>query len=351
MITSLRTGGAEKLMVDLLPRLKSLGDNVELCVFDGIETPFMRQIEDMGVVVHKLTQSMYSPMNVIKLSSLIKDFDIVHTHNSPCQFSMALLKPFYKGITVTTEHSTSNRRRGNKLWLAIDRWMYNQYKAIICVSEMAGQNIKDYTGNGDLNIVEIPNGIDVERFASAPKEMSLAEAYADCHKGVMVAGFRYEKDQKTVIEAYKTLSEKFHLFLVGDGEKRGEYEKLVEFYDLKDRVHFLGVRGDVPNILKAADVVIMSSHREGLSLSNLEGMACGRPFIASDVPGLHEIVDGYGVLFPHEDEKALAKAIMRLTEDKEWHDEVVRKCRERARMFDIRKMAEGYSDLYHSLLK
>lgn len=351
VITSLRTGGAEKLMVDLLPRLKNMGDDVELCVFDGVDTPFMSDIANRGVVVHKLTQSMYSFKNVIKLYSLVKRFDVVHTHNSPCQFAMALLKPFYSGEIVTTEHSTSNRRRGNKLWLILDRWMYSCYKAIICVSEIAGQNIKKYTGDNNLTIIVIPNGIEVEKFASSSSDLALSVEFANCHKGVMVAGFRYEKDQKTVIEAYKDLPEKYHLIFVGDGEKRDEYEKLVEDHGLKDRVHFLGVRNDVPNVLKTADVVIMSSHREGLSLSNLEGMACGRPFIASDVPGLHEIVGGYGVLFPHEDAKALAKEIMRLAEDREWYDNVVSKCQERARMFDIQKMAEGYRNLYYSLKK
>ena len=56
--------------------------------------------------------------------------------------------------------------------------------------------------------------------------------------------------------------------------------------NVSDRVHFLGVRTDVPTLLKAADIVVMSSHFEGLSLSNIEGMAAGKPFVASDVDGI-----------------------------------------------------------------
>ena len=54
LITSLATGGAEHLMVDLLPRLRDKGNDVELLVFDGTATPFMRQLRDAGIVVHRL---------------------------------------------------------------------------------------------------------------------------------------------------------------------------------------------------------------------------------------------------------------------------------------------------------
>ena len=54
VITSLATGGAEHLMVDLLPRLRGVGNDVELLVFDGTDTPFMRQLLDAGIVVHRL---------------------------------------------------------------------------------------------------------------------------------------------------------------------------------------------------------------------------------------------------------------------------------------------------------
>ena len=86
VITSLRTGGAEKLMVDLLPRMKERGHEVDLCVFDGVRTPFYEELEHRGVKVIPLGHSVYSPLNIGKLIKLMQGYDIVHTHNTACQY-------------------------------------------------------------------------------------------------------------------------------------------------------------------------------------------------------------------------------------------------------------------------
>lgn len=350
VITSLRTGGAEKLMVDLLPRLQSLDNKIDLCVFDGLKTPFYQELEAKGVTIISLRQggSVYDPRNIIALISLIKKYDVVHTHNTACQMFVTFANILAKKHIVTTEHSTSNRRRKYPILKWIDKWMYHQYKTIVTVSDIAGQNIKDYIGDSSLPIKTISNGIDVNRFRNAEPCREILDAYKGCFLSIMVAGFRYEKDHTTVIKAFSHLPEKYHLLFVGDGEKRGECEALSESLGLKERIHFLGIRMDVPNLLQAADVVIMSSHREGLSLSNLEGMASGKPFIASDVEGLHEIVSGAGILFPHQDSETLASQIRQCCENKDYAVEVGANCTARAQKYDISKMAEQYAMLYTS---
>lgn len=351
VITSLQTGGAEKLMVDLLPRLKQLEQDVELCVFDGTKTSFYEQLEAEGIIVHPLSigGSVYNPLHIIRLYRLMKDYDIVHTHNTACQMFVAFANMFNRKCIVTTEHSTSNRRRRYPILKWIDKWMYHQYDMIVTVSDISGKNIKEYIGDYSLPIRSIPNGIDVNRFRYAEPCQEIAELYKDCRICIMVAAFRYEKDQITVIKAFNLLPEKYHLLFVGDGDKRCECENLSQALGLNGRIHFLGIRSDVPNLLHAADVVIMSSHREGLSLSNLEGMASGKPFIASDVDGLHEIVNGYGVLFPHEDEQALAVAIEAICNDNGYADRISSQCQQRALQFDIRKMADRYNLVYSQI--
>ena len=164
----------------------------------------------------------------------------------------------------------------------------------------------------------------------------------------MVAAFREQKDQPSLIRAMALLPEEYSLRLVGTGDPKliAECKQLVKELMLERRVHFLGMRTDVPEILKSSSVVVLSSHYEGLSLSSIEGMASGHPFIASDVDGLHEIVDGYGILVPHEDPQALADAIRRVSENREYAKQVADRCVERARMFDISVMAEKYCQLY-----
>ena len=96
VITSLRTGGAEKLMVDLLPRMKAKGHEVDLCVFDGVRTPFYEELESKGVKVIPLGYSVYSLFNICKLVPLMRGYDIVHSHNTACQYFVALASFFSK---------------------------------------------------------------------------------------------------------------------------------------------------------------------------------------------------------------------------------------------------------------
>lgn len=349
VITSLRTGGAEKLMVDLLPRLKSLGNEVELVVFDGIRTPFYEELEKTGIKVHTLRMggSVYNPLNILKLIPLLKKVDIVHTHNTAPQLFAAIAHLFAKKCRLfTTEHNTTNRRRNIKGLVYVDKWMYAQYEKIICISEQAETNLRSYLKDNSSKICTVFNGVDIQKYMNAEPIPELKEKYKDCHLGVMVAGFREQKDQKTLIKAYKELPGNFHLLLAGTGVLDEECKQLVKDLDITDRVHFLGNRSDVPQLLHTADVVIMSSHYEGLSLSSIEGMASGKPFIASDVDGLHEIVQGYGILVPHEDVKTLAHEIQKATEDKEYREKVISLCQNKAKAYDIATMANQYNSLY-----
>ena len=111
----------------------------------------------------------------------------------------------------------------------------------------------------------------------------------------------------------------------------------------------MGLRTDVPEILKAADYIVLSSHYEGLSLSSVEGMAAGKPFIASDVSGLREVVGGAGILFLEGDAISFASAIIRLNEDSALYKDVSEKCAQRAMEYDISNMINGYKNVYQKL--
>ena len=92
--------------------------------------------------------------------------------------------------------------------------------------------------------------------------------------------------------------------------------------------------------------MICSSEYEGLSLASVEGMAAGKPVVASDVPGLAEVVGGAGILFPQGDEKALASAILRLAEDENLYAETAAACSRRAQDFDIWETCDAYLNIY-----
>ena len=351
VITSLRTGGAEKLMVDLLPRLKAKDLDVDLLLFDGTDTPFRREVETAGIKVFDLGigGSVYSPLRLIRLLPFMRKYDVVHTHNTAPQMFAALCRIFSKTKLVTTEHGGSNRRRSIRSFKLIDKWMYNRYDRVICIAAKTEKNLCEYLGKCKTKILTINNGVDIAKYSGATPSDELERLVPGSRKLIMVAGFRWEKDQDTLIRALSLLPDKFHLFLVGDGVRRPELEALTKELALDDRVHFLGLRTDVAELLHAADYVVMSSHFEGLSLSSVEGMAVGKSMLASDVDGLREVVGGAGILFPHSDSKALAARILDLDTNVEKYRTIASACGHRAAQFDISAMAEKYSQLYSTL--
>lgn len=346
VITSLRTGGAEKLMVDLLPRLRDMGNEVELLLFDGTRTPFYEELENSGIKIHSLSLggNVYNPLNIFKLCKYLKKYDIIHTHNTACQYFIPLAKIIScsKCKLYTTEHSTNNRRRQYKLFKISDKFIYNKYHTLVSISKKATETLKAFIGEKH-NIATIENGVDISKFNNISKPI-LNKTFKIIS---MVAGFRVEKDQDTLIRAISLLPESYKLWLIGDGERRQELESLVRSLSLENRVKFWGIRNDIPQLLEQTDIVVLSSHWEGLSLSSIEGMASGRPFIASDVNGLKEIVNGSGILFPHGDENTLAIEIKSLCENSDRYKQVAALCQSKAIQYDINNMAEKYNNLYY----
>ena len=273
-------------------------------------------------------------------------YDVIHTHNYAPQIYAAIASIGKSVRLVTTEHASSNRRRKYKWFSTIDRWMYRRYSTVICIADKTLENLQDFVGNNVADMLVINNGVDVNRFASANPSAELEKLAPKSRKIIMVAGFRWEKDQDTIIRALNLLPDRFHLFLVGDGVRRAELEKLANVENVSKRVHFMGIKSNVPELLHAADYVVMSSHFEGLSLSSVEGMSVGKPFLASDVDGLREVTANVGVLFPHQDAQALAKAIIQLELSPTEYEKVSMACFKHAAMYDISLMAEQYNNVY-----
>lgn len=355
VITTLDIGGAERLMVDLLPRL-NIENNVDLLLFNGMETPFKNELIKNGVNIFQLSCwrglnhhfEVYNPINIFKLRKYIEQYDIVHTHNTACQLYVPLAAAINRSsvVLVTTEHNTTNRRRSLRWFKRIDKWMYNKYNAIICISGQTAKNLKNYIGDS-AKIKTIYNGVDIARFLKGFTDVSKKSIYVVS----MIAAFRKQKDHETLLRAMSRLPINYRLQLVGrDFDNRiPALKDLCVELGIEDRVDFMGPRSDVPEIMGGSDVVVLSSHWEGFGLAAVEAMASGRPLIASDVGGLRDVVGGAGVLFPHGDDEVLAEKIQYLCEHPDEYREVAKRCQEKAKQYDISLMAEKYLDLYKKL--
>jgi glycosyltransferase involved in cell wall biosynthesis len=344
----MRMGGAEKLITELVPLLNGKGHQVDVLLFDGTDTPLRERLEQEGSAeVFDLGDgSIYTPTHILGLVPYIRYYDIVHTHNTACQFYVPLAKLCSRAKVklVTTEHNTDNRRRGARWFRPIDQWMYRQYEAVIAVSQQTADALSAYMGRADIHVVY--NGIDVETFRTA---LPIRERQAGKTVLTMVAAFRDQKDQDTLLRALALLPEQYSVWLVGDGKRRTLCEQLARELGVSQRVVFWGIRDDVERILKASDIVVMSSHYEGFGLSVVEGMAAGRPVIASDVDGLREVVGGAGLLFAAGNEGELAEVILRLESDEVLSQAVAERCTKRAAEYDIYQMVERYERIYLSV--
>lgn len=342
-------GGAEKLLTQLAPMMNKNGNQCDVALFDGTDTQFRQALVEAGVHVIDFTQggSVYNPFHIFRLLKLMRQYDIVHTHNTAPQLFTAIASVLCSVILCTTEHNTSNRRRNWKWYAIVDKWMYSRYKTVISISPATTTNLIKHT-KIKCPILTISNGIDVDSYKNAlPLQRDIFGFMEENVIITQVAGFRYQKDQVTVIKSLQYLPKNYVVLFVGDGERRGECESLVKKLGLEGRVHFAGLRSDVNRVLKMSDIVVMSSHWEGFGLAAVEGMAAGKPVIATNISGLAEVVKGAGLLFEHEDSKGLADSIKNLHDDKSLCDKIVASSQIRAEEYDIKQMARNYLDVYN----
>lgn len=356
VINNLATGGAEKLLLETIPKYSDKDMSMDLLVLNGIEYPFYLDFQkNKNSRLFSLGKhSIYNPVLIFKMIQYLKQYDIVHVHLFPSLYWVALAKmlSFAEVKLVYTEHSTSNRRHNSLFFRLYDKIIYAQYRKIICVSKDVEDQMKTKLSIPPSKLITIENGIDLSKIATATRytidELNLTLP-SDAKLLLQVSSFQYPKDHKTVIRALQHLPTNVHLLFAGHGNLETDCRQLAEKANLTERVHFLGVRMDVPRLLKTADIVILSSQYEGLSLSCIEGLASGKPFIASDVPGLRDIVADKSLLFPFQFDKELAKICNELLNNHEKYEAASKAGVERANQYDINTLIQKHTELYQSL--
>ncbi len=355
IINNLDTGGAEKLLVDSLPKYCT-DIQVDLLLLDGASTLFKQKLKETftGNVFTSGLSSIYSPLHVIKLKPYLISYDIIHVHLFPSLYWTAITKFLFrlKVPLLFTEHSTNNKRLKNAFSIKIDRWIYSLYEKIIAITPAVKQELINKLNLKDAKCDVIYNGVDFLHISSAIP-YSKYEISGD-NKSILliqVSRFQPEKDQKTVIKSLIYLPKTIKLVLVGDGKLLAECVTLSKQLNLQDRVIFLGSRFDVPELLKTCDIVVQSSHWEGFGLAAVEGMAAGKPVIASNVSGLKDIVENAGLLFEKGGAEDLAQIILKLVNNNAFYRKIAGNCAVRAEQYSLQKMVNSISHLYNRILK
>lgn len=363
IINSLRAGGAEKLVEQTVPKIINRGFRVDVLLLTDEDNVFEENLVKNNVCVHIVPfRKIRSVRNVQYIYKYILNgkYDLVHTHLFPANYWTAMVSRVCNMnnksiIFIASEHNTHNRRRNISLLKPLEKFIYDSYDLIISISQKTQDKLVAWLGRENeigsrFNVVE--NGVDIESIEEAEpysKSQIVDGLQEDDNLLCMVASFTKQKDQKTIIRALGLLPENVKLLLVGEGPLKMDCISLAQELNFDDRVYFLGYRNDVKHILKTVDIMILSSHWEGLSLSCIEAMASGKPFIGSNVQGIEDVVKSYGLLFNEGDEKELANIIKELLNNVCYAEDVAIKCKERAAEFDIAIMVNRLTDIYKSI--
>jgi len=354
VIDCLGIGGAEKLLVEIVPLLIERGVIVDVLLLNGTKTTFYTELESLGVTnIFSLGNSYYNPKYIFMIMPYLKKYDLVHVHLFPAQYLVVLAKilSFSKVKLLFTEHSTGNKRLNNPKLRFIENFIYKYYSKIICITPQVKNILIDKLGIDASKLLVIENGVNNNKIEKAIKYDKSNFGYSDEDVLlIMVAAFRHEKDQDTVIKSLQKLPQNYKLILVGEGERKEELKSLIASLNLQERVSFLGIRNDVYSLLKMSDVAILSSHWEGFGLAAVEAMAAGKPVIGSNVSGLAGVIGTPDLLFEKGNEVDLANRIKKLITDHNHYLKMQNYALERSVIFDVQIMVSIYHSLYKNLI-
>ncbi|MDF2729336.1 MAG: glycosyl transferase [Acidimicrobiia bacterium] len=194
----------------------------------------------------------------------------------------------------------------SRLYLPIERFLASHTSVFVAVGE--GEAALGRAALPGSDIIVVPNGVDTDFWRPdgpvAPRPPGRLI--------VCVGRLSRQKGQDIAIEALAKLGRRdVTIRLLGDGPARGELTELASALGVSDRVEFWGPVPDPDRHLRAADIVVVPSRWDGMSLALLEAMAVGTAIVATDVPGT-EILGEAGVVIPIEDVGSLAAALAEL---------------------------------------
>jgi glycosyltransferase involved in cell wall biosynthesis len=206
-------------------------------------------------------------------------------------------------------------------------------------------------------VVTIRNGVDFGRFDRPVDRATLRRSFGvepDDVLAAVVARLEPQKGHDTVIEAAARLRDRhprLRFLFVGGGSRERDLAEIVTQRGLGDRVLFAGFRTDSADLIRAADLSVLVSTKEGLSNTLLESLAAGRPVVASTVGGNPEVISpDVGVLVPPSDVEALTAALDRLLTDAAAATRMGDRGRSRVRReFSVERMVAETAALYDSL--
>ena len=337
-------GGAERIVYQLSSDLKDEFDSVHVASTGGL---WESELAAQGIQHHKILDiDSKNPVTVLKLLFSIhqiikqKGITIVHTHHRMAAFYIRLLKLVHpKLIHVYTAHNIFKDK------LPLYGFALKNTKSV-AVGEAVNKNLKEDVGITDSRVIY--NGVVLKETDDQVDEII---SYSGIKLGC-IARLSEQKGLTYLLDAMSLLTVKdIRLFIVGDGELRNELENKVKELDLQDSVTFLGYRKDIVECINSFDFCVLPSVFEGFGLVAIEAFMNSKTLVATDIPGLNEVVTNKnGILVPVKDPAALASAIDKLATDATLRQELSSQAKkDYENKFSYPMFLENYRALYREI--
>jgi len=296
--TELGVGGAEKCATMLAQGIRQYGFQPEVVSLAAPPSPghsrFIRELESAGIPVHFIGVDQPSQFlrGVSRLTRLLRQMQphilqsfLFHANIVSAWAARRARVPYtFAGLRV----AEPEKWRWRLLRLAA-----SQVQQFVCVS----QSVADFAVSSGLpagKLAVIPNAVDVEQIQDLPPTNLQTLGIASGRRAILcVARFERQKGVDWLLEQAHSILEQlpeFDLVLAGSGTQFESARQFVNSQDWHQRVHLLGQRDDVPELMKACDLVVLPSRWEGMPNVLLEAMACRRPVVAHQVQGVVELL-------------------------------------------------------------
>ena len=364
VVDSLRVGGAENVLSTLARAAPGGGFEFDVASLDAPDGPTatMRPLlESAGVAIYFLSlPRLVHPRALPSLVRLIRrsTYQVVHAH---LEHAITLVPPaasLARLPAVCTFHHMPgrlSRREALKDRLSVE--VGSRADATLFVSKASMDSYASRYGPRPSWTV-LHNGVDLDLFtpapASIPPDLRIAP---DTPVVSIVAALRPGKGHRDAVAAWPMVLDRHPdaiLLLVGSGPEEARLLAQVRDLRLQDRVIFAGLRPDVPRVLRASTLIALPTRTEALPTALIEAAASGRAAVASDIPGVREVlVDGQtGITVPVGDIHALATGIVRLLGDAPLRDYLGSEARRRAEAeFGMDLWAKRLGALYANLAR
>ena len=321
---TLSVGGAERLLFSLVTNLD--GSRYEPTVYCTYEAgPIGERIAQAGVkVVDRLMSSRWDVAGLCRAAASLRRerFDILYTNNHPLTMLWGSVLAWIAKIParVMVVHQTRQPSHRWRRWIATRLFPFD---AVIASADHQAGYLVRHEGLPAHRLHIIHNGIDVGPFMAPVRNLrgEIGLRAGDPVVGI-VAVMRPEKAHTVFLQAAKLVADEVpsaKFLVVGDGPERERVESQIDLLGIRDKVVLYGMSDDMPAVMAAMDVVVLSSDPivETFPIAIMEAMAASRPVVATRVGSLDElVVDGVtGYLVPPRSPSALADRVVALLRD------------------------------------